>query len=181
MCAGAPVPCPSSRYSDLPIPRLLVDLDHLDQDTLIQQAHWVVDLCSLTGFILDLKKSCFSPREVFVFLGFRFLTSSVSLYSTKERVSSFLHSWTSSCLPQLARVWQMLLGLLAATEKPVPLGRLHMRSPLFHLQGRWFCWRATARTEFSCPIFVARICFDGRTPPNYWCQFPSIRVLHPGS
>ena len=39
--------------------------------------------------------------------------------------------------PQFAGLWQSLLGLLASTEKLVPLGRLHMRSLQFHLRACW--------------------------------------------
>ena len=141
---------------------------HQCPQALLRQAQWVIDLASRMGFIINPRKSALYPQQEFVFLGYQFQTISASVCPTEARISK-LFAVLDSFLegpPQPASQWQSLLGLLAATEKLVPLGRLHMRRIQFHLKS---CW-SQALDNPNRPIPLSQLVREDliwwRTPAN---------------
>ena len=96
-------------------------------------------LCKQLGLVVNEDKSTFTPTQEFVFLGFRLNLRDFMCYPTEDRVEKIRVSCQHILAQQGATAyqWQVLLGLLAATEKAVPLGRLHSRESLFHLRQHW--------------------------------------------
>ena len=96
-------------------------------------------LCQQLGLVVNEDKSTFTPTQEFVFLGFRLNLRDFMCYPTEDRVEKIRVSCQHILAQQGATAyqWQVLLGLLAATEKAVPLGRLHSRESLFHLRQHW--------------------------------------------
>jgi hypothetical protein len=76
---------------------------------------------------------------MFIFLGYHFLLQLGIVRPTPERwvkLQKLLKIFLKSrALP--ARMWQRLLGLLAATERLVPQGLLHMRPLQLSLRSKW--------------------------------------------
>jgi hypothetical protein len=96
-------------------------------------------LTRMLGFIVHLDKSQLIPIQLFVFLGYQFLLHLELVRPTQERWEKLQRLLALFCkakhLP--ARMWQRLLGLLAATERLVPQGLLHMRPLQLSLRGLW--------------------------------------------
>ena len=114
-------------------------IHHHCPKTLLAHLHWVLDLCKRLGLLVNLQKSELVPSQDFVFVGYRYKTKLGMVYPTNERIlklrpllALFLDKPT-----QTAQLWQSLLGLLAATEKLVPFGRLHMRELQADLRSQW--------------------------------------------
>jgi hypothetical protein len=93
-----------------------------------------------------------TPLQDFVFLGYRFLLRLAKVFPTSERFQKILliaaKFLRSQNLP--ARLWQRLLGLLAATERLVPQGLLHMRPIQLHLHHEW---NQLSQLQ-SVPVFI---------------------------
>ena len=108
-------------------------------EDLRRQRDRVLSLVSTLGFVINREKSELVPSQDFIFLGYRFLTRPQLVVPSPDRLCKLrtlvLMFLSQEFLP--AQLWQSLLGLLAATEKMVPLGRLHMRPLQFCLQGQW--------------------------------------------
>ena len=96
-------------------------------------------LCLHLGLVVNDKKSMFTPKQDFVFLGFRLDLLSFMCFPTQDRRVK-IQDMCQKILAQkgaIAYEWQVLLGRLASTEKAVLLGRLHTRESLFHLRRCW--------------------------------------------
>ena len=98
----------------------------------------VVDLTQSLGWIINQEKSELKPTQVFSFVGYKYLDSTLVKPTQKRwlklqdlilRLKS-KHVLTTRCL-------MSLIGLLASTEKMVPKGHLHMRPFQFHLKEHW--------------------------------------------
>ena len=97
----------------------------------------VVDLTQSLGRIINQEKSELKPTPVFSFVGCEYHLDSALVKPTQERWLKLQdlilrlkskHVLTARCL-------MSLIGLLALTEKMVPVGRLHMRPFRFRFQG----------------------------------------------
>jgi hypothetical protein len=91
------------------------------------------------GFVAHNDKSQLDPLQIFIFLGYQFLLHLGMVTPTQERWDKLQKILTiflkATRLP--ARMWQRLLGLLAATERLVPQGLLHMRPLQLSLRNQW--------------------------------------------
>ena len=105
------------------------------------QLEWVLDLCSRLGLRVNFLKSDLVPSQDFTFIGYRFVTQSHRVYPPQKWIdilAPLLDSFLTS-RAHTAFMWQRLLGLLASTEKLVPLGRCHMRGIQRCLATQWDC------------------------------------------
>ena len=88
---------------------------------------------------MNLKKSELEPKQIFNFLGYQYDLIQGVVRSTLERWEA-LNSKINSLLERSScsvRQLMALIGLLTATEKQVPSGRLHMRPIQWHLKNHW--------------------------------------------
>ena len=96
-------------------------------------------LTRMLGFIPHMEKSQLDPVQIFLFLGYLFNLILGMVMPTQERWVKIQHIVRLFCqstsLP--ARMWQRLLGLLAATERLVPQGLLRMRPIQIYLRQNW--------------------------------------------
>ena len=91
------------------------------------------------GLLINYRKSAIVPTQEFVFLGYDFSLTTFLYFPPQKRMQKI---WDLICefikrRGAQARIWQVLLGLLASSEKMVPLGRLHMREIHFSLRACW--------------------------------------------
>ena len=129
---------PLQRSQTPPIPGRLADQVSVAEEALVN-TQVVVDLTQSLGWIINQEKSELNPTQVFSFVGYEYHLDSALVKPTQERwlkLQDFIlqlkskHVLTARCL-------MSLIGLLAATEKMVPEGRLHMRPFQFHLKEHW--------------------------------------------
>lgn len=114
-------------------------IHHHNRVTLLDHLRVLMDLGLKLGFIFNLQKSDLDPSKDFVFVGYRFRTDLGIVLPSSDREKK-IRSVLGSCLrlPSVpASLVQSLLGLLSATEKLVPLGRLHLRETQFDLRSQW--------------------------------------------
>ena len=85
---------------------------------------------------MNLQKSELEPKQVFEFVGYRYDLSHGLVKPTQNRWELILQKVESILASPTCRVrnFMSLIGLLTATEKQVPLGRLHMRPIQWHLK-----------------------------------------------
>ena len=99
----------------------------------------VMVLVEQLGFKINYEKSELIPTQEISFLGYRYFLARGIVAPTEERWNKiqeanelFLaHDWLT------ARTWQSLIGLLAATEKLVLQGLLHIRPLQLALLEAW--------------------------------------------
>ena len=93
-------------------------------------------LCRQLGWVVNLQKSELEPKQIFEFVGYKYDLSQGLVQPTQNRWESILQKVESILSKQSCRVrkFMSLIGLLTATEKQVPLGRLHMRPIQWHLK-----------------------------------------------
>ena len=91
------------------------------------------------GFFHHDDKSQLLPLQDFIFLGYRFLLYLSKVFPTPDRIHKILLlvKFFLANKALSARMWQRLLGLLAATERLVPQGLLHMRPIQLQLHATW--------------------------------------------
>ena len=96
-------------------------------------------------------KSELEPQQVFKFVGYQYDLLHGRVKPTQNRWDSILQKVESILSNPTCRVrkFMSLIGLLAATEKQVPLGRLHMRPIQWHLKRHW---RVTEALEKEIPL-----------------------------
>ena len=106
---------------------------------LTKQTLWIQKMCRYLGLQINMAKSELNPSQDFVFLGYRFQTLSHRVLPSHKRVQAIYemaHRFIQRD-PNTVRSWMSLLGLLSATEKLVPMGRLHLRNMQHCLKGQW--------------------------------------------
>ena len=96
-------------------------------------------LCQELGWVVNLQKSELEPKQVFKFVGYQYDLSHGLVKPTQNRWESILQKVQSITASPTCRVrnFMSLIGLLTATEKQVPLGRLHKKSIQWHLKRHW--------------------------------------------
>ena len=110
-------------------------------EVLTSHGKWVLHLCAKLGLRVNLQKSELKPAQEFTFLGYRFNTVLHRVYPPQKRLDKLLPVLDSfnTTVSHTAHQWESLLGLLASTEKLVPLGRCHMRALQQCLAAQWDC------------------------------------------
>ena len=105
----------------------------------------------MLGWVVNLQKSELEPKQVFEFVGYRYDLSHGLVKPTQNRWESILQKVQSILAGPTCRVrnFMSLIGLLTATEKQVPLGRLHMRPIQWHLTRHW---RVSESLEKEIPV-----------------------------
>ena len=108
-------------------------------------------LCQELGWIVNLQKSELEPKQIFEFVGYKYDLSQGLVLPTQNRWESLLQKLESILSKPSCRVRELmsLIGLLTATEKQVPLGRLHMRPIQWHLKRHW---RVPESLEKEIPV-----------------------------
>ena len=108
-------------------------------------------LCQELGWVVNLQKSELEPKQVFEFVGYRYDLSHRLVKPTQNRWESILQKVESILASPTCRVrkFMSLIGVLTATEKQVPLGRLHMRPVQWHLKRHW---RVSESLEKKIPV-----------------------------
>ena len=108
-------------------------------------------LCQELGWIVNLQKSELEPKQIFEFVGYKYDLSQGLVLPTQSRWESLLQKLESILSKPSCRVRELmsLIGLLTATEKQVPLGRLHMRPIQWHLKRHW---RVPESLEKEIPV-----------------------------
>ena len=108
-------------------------------------------LCQELGWIVNLQKSELEPKQTFEFVGYKYDLSQGLVLPTQNRWESILQKLESILSKPSCRVRKLmsLIGLLTATEKQVPLGRLHMRPIQWHLKRHW---RVPESLENEIPV-----------------------------
>ena len=108
-------------------------------------------LCQELGWVVNLQKSELEPKQVFEFVGYQYHLSHGLVKPTQSCWESILQKVQSIMASPKCRVrnFMSLIGLLTATEKQVPLGRLHMRPIQWHLKRHW---RVPESLEEEIPV-----------------------------
>ena len=106
------------------VPGRLADV--LDQS--LQDTGQVLSNCHTITLLILEKKSDLIPMQKVLFLGYRFDLVSLHVTPTLDRhrkIQAIIQSLLNRLGWGHARMWQILLGLFAATDKLVPLVCLH--------------------------------------------------------
>ena len=108
-------------------------------------------LCQELGWMVNMQKSELEPQQVFDFVGYQYDLLNGVVRPTQNRWEALQHKITVLLQNRFCRVrtFMSLIGLLTATEKQVPLGRLHMRPIQWHLKKHW---RVPESLEKEIPI-----------------------------
>ena len=110
-----------------------------DKEKLIHQKVTVLALCQELGLMVNWEKSDLTPKQDYVFLGYRFENLSHRVFPPEDRIQSILklvHTFLSSSALS-ARVWASLIGLLGSVDKIIPGGRLKIRPLQIHMMSQW--------------------------------------------
>ena len=96
-------------------------------------------LCQELGWMVNMQKSELEPQQVFDFVGYQYDLLNGVVRPTQNRWEALQQKITVLLQNRSCRVrtFMSLIGLLTATEKQVPLGRLHMRPIHWHLKKHW--------------------------------------------
>ena len=103
------------------------------------QTQALLTLCQELGWVVNLHKSELDPKQVFDFVGYRYDLNRGVVLPTPQRwqiLNDKIHFLLESRSCSV-RQFMSLIGLLTATEKQVPLGRLHMKPIQWHLKRNW--------------------------------------------
>ena len=108
-------------------------------------------LCQELGWVVNLQKSELEPKQIFEFIGYKYDLSQGLVLPTQNHWETILKKLKSILSKPSCRVrkFMSLIGLLTATEKQVPLGRLHMRPIQWHLKRHW---RVPESLEKEIPV-----------------------------
>ena len=108
-------------------------------------------LCQELGWMVNMQKSELEPQQVFDFVGYQYDLLNGLVRPTQNRWEALQQKVTGLLQNRSCRVrtFMSLIGLLTATEKQVPLGRLHMRPIQWHLKKHW---RVPESLEKEIPI-----------------------------
>ena len=108
-------------------------------------------LCQELGWMVNMQKSELEPQQVFDFVGYQYDLLNGVVRPTQNRWEALQQKITVLLQNRFCRVrtFMSLIGLLTATEKQVPLGRLHMRPIQWHLKKHW---RVPESLEKEIPI-----------------------------
>ena len=99
----------------------------------------LVHLLLALGFVINVTKSELIPTQDICFVGYRYLLDRAVVLPTEERVHKIVSQASQLVDSHQTTAAQLsaLLGLLAATEKMVPYGRLHTRPLQWALKSHW--------------------------------------------
>ena len=108
-------------------------------------------LCQELGWMVNKQKSELEPQQIFDFVGYQYDLLNGLVKPTQSRWEALQQKITGLLQRRSCRVrtFMSLIGLLTATEKQVPLGRLHMRPIQWHLKKHW---RVPESLEKEIPI-----------------------------
>ena len=104
-----------------------------------QETQSLLALCQVLGWVVNLQKSELEPKQVFEFVGYQYDLLHGLVKPTQNCWESILQKVSVLLSHPTCKVreFMSLIGLLAATEKQVPLGKLHMRPIQWHLKRNW--------------------------------------------
>lgn len=122
------------------------------------------------GFLINIKKSEFTPTQRLVYVGGEFDTSEGLVRLPPRRclaLSTALQSFLKVGALHPARLFMKVLGLMAATIDVVPHARYRMRPLQWHLHDRW-----TVADGYEAPILVTRQLVEDC---RWWLHEPNLR------
>ena len=109
------------------------------QQICMEQSKQLVEFVQELGWVINFKKSELTPTQKFDFLGYRFdlvkgevLPTEKKWQILKNAIEDLDNSVTTT-----PRILMSFIGILAALEKTVPMGRLHMRPFQWYLKTHW--------------------------------------------
>ena len=140
---------------------------HPDRATVVRQTFMVVEKCIELGLKVNLAKSEIEPSQLIVFLGEQFDFVQGRVFPTQQRldrIRTLIKSVLGVSEPPL-QTCESLLGLLVATEKTVPRGRLNFRAFQAVVRKEVRKGRGTHRTV-SVPDLARRDLHWWLTTPN---------------
>ena len=107
--------------------------------TLLEHRHFIIQLITSLGLIINQEKSDLIPTQMFTFIGMEFLTHMNIVRVPQARVQILLETVKkfSQKTYVSAREFLSLLGLLNAAADFVMLGRLHLRPLQMSLLAQW--------------------------------------------
>ena len=112
-------------------------------DLVAQHTNFLVQVAQGLGWIVNVDKSELDPTQTIVFLGYMYMMDRGLVRPSPDRwdkIQAILPLFLEKkYLP--ARMWQSAIGLLASTEKLVPLGMLHLRPLQLSLGDQWSQFR----------------------------------------
>ena len=120
---------------------------HLITQVLSEHTMQLAKRCQRLGLIVNFEKSELDPTQQIVFLGDHLNFADGMIYPTQQRFQAICDKVALVVRHESApfKIVHSLLGLLAATEKIVPFGRLHFRMLLrfcsFHLSHKVKRWQ----------------------------------------
>ena len=112
-------------------------------------------LCQELGWMVNMQKSELEPQQVFDFVGYQYDLLNGVVRPTQNRWEALQQKITVLLQTRYCRVrtFMSLIGLLTATEKQVPLGRLHMRvAPQEALESPRISGKGDPNSEVSPPV-----------------------------
>ena len=114
-------------------------LNPISEELAKQQTQWLLDLCTLLGWVVNVEKSSLTPSQVAIYLGISLDTRVGLAYPSERRIERWLSISGDFLAGQAgpALLWLRLLGHLASLEKLVPYGRLRIRPIQFQLRSEW--------------------------------------------
>ena len=137
-------------YKNPPVPRRRL-IRAPTKESCHQGTQSLLALCQELGWMVNMQKSELEPQQVFDFVGYQYDLLNGVVRPTQNRWEALQQKITVLLQTRYCRVrtFMSLIGLLTATEKQVPLGRLHMRPIQWHLKKHW---RVPESLEKEIPI-----------------------------
>ena len=122
--------------------------------TCLQHKQTLVALCRDLSWRVNKEKSELEPKQVFNFVGYQFDLREGRVRPTPERWQTLIDKIQSILSGPVCPVRQFmsLIGLLAATEKQVHLGRLHYETHTVALEERLEGTRITRKGDTHSQI-----------------------------
>ena len=106
---------------------------------LLSDRETILNLLINLGFMINVKKSTFTPTQKIVYIGAMFHLDRGLVFPTQERVTKLLMTTQKimNMKMQTAREFLQLLGIMASCIEIIPNARLYMRPLQIHLLSFW--------------------------------------------
>ena len=109
------------------------------QQICMEQSKQLVEFVQELGWVINFKKSELTPTQKFDFLGYRFDLVKGEVLPTEKKWQILKNAieGLDNSVTTTPRMLMSFIGILAALEKTVPMGRLHMRPFQWYLKTHW--------------------------------------------
>ena len=151
------------------------------QQICMEQSKQLVEFVQELGWVINFKKSELTPTQKFDFLGYRFDLVKGEVLPT-EKKWQILKNAIEDLDNSVTTTPRILMSFLAALEKTVPMGRLHMRPFQWYLKTHWKypqsldkiipCSQILKKTSHM--VERSKKCFDRVSPTCRGAQSPVV-------